>query len=256
MNQTLRRALFFGVTTLALIVLVAHLHESFLPGALARQIGHNSEALFFALLVAGSIHLRQGLMDRGRSPLPALGLVAAILILAGLTLQAATSWPSSVVTLNEPLLGAGFVAVYLCLPRSPVLAVITSSATVAFIAIFFQTSFVLNQAESLVPLALAPLALDVFDRRILSPEEPDRPILRHAWMFALLAMVVVSMVAARWARGDLEGPLRLGIDYSQRAAEAYWGWLLLHAYFSYWLPARWLPGGSAESVAGRATRSR
>lgn len=240
MTRSGRQAVFFGLTTLALLVLVTHAHEKVLPASIATQIGHNSEALLFALLVAATIHLRRTMLDHGKSPRPVLISVAVVLSISGLLLQRADTWPTSVVTLNEAMLGAGLVAAYLCLPRSPILGGLATLAVVIFIISFFQTGFVLDQAESLVPLALAPLALDVFDRRILSPDLPDRPGLRVGWMTLLVLMAVVSMVAARWARGDLDGAFRLGIDYSQRAAEAYWGWLIIHAYFSYWLPGQWL----------------
>lgn len=241
MTRTSRQATFFVATALLLLALVTHVQEKVLPASLAAQVGHNSEALLFALLVSATVHLHHRLLGQGKSPLPVLASVAVVLGIAGLLLQRVDAWPTSVVTLNEAVLGAGLVAAYLCLPRSPWFGALASLAVVIFIVIFFQTGFVLDQAESLVPLALAPLALDVFDRRILSPDLPDRPGLRRGWMAFLVLMAVVSMFAARWARGDLDGAFRLAIDYSQRAAEAYWGWLIIHAYFSYWLPGKWLP---------------
>lgn len=249
MTRSGRQAVFFGATTIALLVLVTHVHELVLPASIATQIGHNSEALLFALLIAATVHLRRRLLGQGKSPRPVLISLAIVMSIGGILLQRADAWPTSVVTLNEPVLGAGLVTAYLCLPRSPMRGALVSVAVVIFIVVFFQTDFVLDQAESLVPLALAPLALDVFDRRILSPDLPDRPGLRVGWMTFLVLMAVVSMIAARWARGDLDNAFRLGIDYSQRAAEAYWGWLIIHAYFSYWLPGTWLrtPKGAQPS---------
>src|SRR6185436_1213308 len=110
---------------------------------------------------------------------------------------------------------------------------------VVFIAIFFDSTFVLDQAESLVPLALAGPALDIFDRTILRPQLPDTPGLRLLWMALLLVAAVGLIFAAHWARQDLHGSLRYAIDYAQRAAEAYWGWLIIHTFFSYWLGSRW-----------------
>ena len=128
-----------------------------------------------------------------------------------------------------------------------------SLAVLAGIVIFFDTTLVLDQAESLVPLALAPLALDVFDRTILEPDRPDRPLLRAVWMAGLVVFALAAMALAPWARDDLEGFVPLGIDYAQRAAEAYWGWLLLHVFFAYWLTRkRDRSGASAAASAPTA----
>lgn len=222
--------LFFGGLGLALALIVTGAHATFLPSGLASQIGHNSEALALALLVAALIHVYR---RRGRGAWCAV--VGLVLVVAGLLLQRA-DLPTSVVTLNEALVGAGLIAWYLLLPRSPVVGVVTSAAILLAVVVFFDTTFVLDQAESLVPAILVPLALDVFDRRLLQPWAPDNGLLRVLWIAFLCSLAVGSMLAARWARQDLSGPLKLGIDYSQRAAEAYWGWLLVHVYF---LCRRW-----------------
>lgn len=245
MISPVRSLLFLGSLMLALVLLITGTQYAFLPSGLAGQIGHNSEALLLALLVAAVIHLRRGLLQRGR-PVPVVLLPLSVALAAAGIALAHSGWATSLVTLNESLLGAAFVTVYLCLPRSPVIACLVCIATLGLVVIFFDTDFVLDQAESLVPLILAPLALDVFDRSILQPQRPDVPWLRNLWLGVLVAAAIGSMIAARWARGDLEGPLRLGIDYSQRAAEAYWGWLLIHGYFSLWLGSHWRKRGFKE----------
>ena len=234
-----RSAVFYVVMAVGLVVLVTKAQKQFLPEGLATQIGHNSEALLFAILVSAEIQALRVL--RGTARLAFVGVGAVVLVVLGVLLLNSDLIPT-LVTLNEPLIGSGMVLVYLALPRSPVTGVVSALLVLAVIIVFFDTAVVLDQAESLVPLLLAGLALDVFDRTILQPDRPDTPGLRLAWMAALLVVVIALMPAAHWAREDLHGPLRYGIDYAQRAAEAYWGWLLVHLFFSYWLGSRWRSG--------------
>lgn len=234
----LRAFLFLGSLGILLLVLVTGLQYLVLPSGLAGRIGHNSEALAFALVTAGVIHAYRHRLERAESVKRLLVPTAFALAVTGLLLQR-TGWASSVVTLNESLLGVAFVSLYLCLPRARLLAGCVALATLTAIIVFFDTNFVLDQAESLVPLVIAPLSLDLFDRTVLQPRLQDRPWLRTLWMVALVAIALGAMVAAQWARQDLHGPLRMGIDYAQRAAEAYWGWLLIHFYFSVWLGKHW-----------------
>lgn len=232
-----RRGLFYAVVAGSLALLVTKTHALFLPAGLASQIGHNSEALLFALLVAAQIqYVRPRLLASSRKWLVATTISLAHFLIAYALLQ--TGWTSSVVTLNEPIVAAGLMMPYLLIPRPFRQAPAVTLAVLTFVVVFFDTTFVLDQAESLVPFMLAPLALDVFDRTILEPDQQDRPLRRGIWMVALVAAGIGFMIAAAWARQDLHGPVRLGIDYGQRAAEAYWGWLLVHGYFSCWLRQR------------------
>jgi hypothetical protein len=246
MNRTSSRAAIFYVgMALLLLVLVTKFQANFLPSGLSSQIGHNSESVLFAIIVCAEIQLLRG---RRRTPalLVAMVVIALALIGLGLLLEDA-DLASSIVTLNESLIGSGFVLLYLCLPRSRATAIAVTVLVALYVIIFFNTGFVLDQAESLVPIALAGPALDIFDRTILQPSEPDQPMLRVFWMAALLVLVICLMPAASWARDDLHGGLRYTIDYLQRAAEAYWGWLLVHLYFSYWLGSRWRGAPRAQT---------
>ena len=254
-SRVARSAMFYGVLTLALVILMTKAQTHVLPAGLASQIGHNSETLLFAILVCLEIQFFRPWARAHRAPwMPTVLVAGALFLVAYLLLQ--TGWTSSVVTLNEPIVAAGFVLLYIMLPRPFRLAPLVSLAILAFIVVFFDTAFVLDQAESLVPFLLAPLALDVFDRTILEPDQPDRPILRLVWIGILLAVGLAFMALAPWAREDLQGALRYGIDYGQRASEAYWGWILVHAYFAYVLGRLWRDGGSAvvdaSAPAGRA----
>jgi hypothetical protein len=237
-TQTKIRMVAFYVAMIAvLIVLVTKAQKSFLPEGLATQIGHNSESFLFAALVAAEVQVLRG-VARGTARTAGIVIGGVVLVVLG-DLLLHSGWTPTLVTLNEPVIGAGLVLLYLGLPRTPVVGVTVTVLTLLFIVVFFNTNLVLDQAESLVPLLLTGLALDVFDRTILQPERPDAPGLRAVWMVLLFAAALVFMAAAHWARQDLHGWFRLGIDYGQRAAEAYWGWLLVHTYFSYWLGRRW-----------------
>ncbi len=168
MNRTSSRAaIFYVVMTVGLVVLVTKTQANFLPAGLSSQIGHNSEALLFAIVVAAEIQLLRG-RRRTTALLATMVVIGLALIGLGLLLKGA-DFRSSIVTLNEPLIGSGFVLLYLCLPRSRATAVAVTVAVALYVIIFFNTDFVLDQAESLVPLALAGPALDVFDRTILRP---------------------------------------------------------------------------------------
>jgi hypothetical protein len=238
MNRvSVRSVIFYVLTGAVLVILMTKTQQHLLPASLARQIGHNSESFLFALLVAAEIQILRP-VPRGVGRLVGIVGGAAVLFALG-AFVFYSDLPATVVTLNEPLLGAGFVLLYLGLPRSRATGLAAFLVTVVFVAIFFHTGFVLDQAESLVPLAMTGLALDVFDRTILQPDAEDEPGLRALWMVILVATAIALIPAAAWARPNPEGFLRLTIDYLQRAAEAYWGWLLIHAFFSYWLGSRW-----------------
>lgn len=243
-----RRLVFYGVLAFALLVLVTKAHTHVLPAGVAAQVGHNSEALLFAILVCWQIQYLRPILLRSTLRWPGgLGIAAAHFVAAYALLQ--TGWSSSVVTLNEPIVAAGLMLPFLLLDRPLRFAPAVSLAVLALVIVFFDTSLVLDQAESLVPFMLAPLALDVFDRTVLEPDQPDRPVRRVLWMGGLIALALALMAAAPWAREGLDGWFRLGIDYGHRAAEAYWGWLLVHGYFSFWLRQRGAHGPDRASMA-------
>ena len=114
-----------------------------------------------------------------------------------------------------------------------------SVVVLALIVVFFNTAVVLDQAENLFMIMLAPVAFDLFDRTILDPSAPDRPGRRLAWCVSLVLAWFVFWRLAAVVRPDLSGPIDYGIDYAYRAAEAYIGILLVHVYFSYVLGPLW-----------------
>lgn len=248
-HRNLARVAFYGTLTIALTILVTKAQALVLPAGLSSQIGHNSEALCFALLVCLSIEFVRPWGQRiGRPWAVAFG--GAVLMWAGAWLLLQTDWSSSIVTLNEAMIGAGFLLIYVTIPRPFRLWPLALAGIAAFIVVFFDTSFVLDQAESLVPLLLAPIALDLVDRTILDPEQPDRPIRRTIWIATLFVIGFGFMALAPSARENLDSSLNLAIDYGQRAAEAYWGWILIHAYLGY------IIGKTRPRVRSAATASR
>lgn len=226
---------FYGVLILVLVLIVTHTLQLILPARLATEIGHNSESLVFAIFFCAIVQfLLPWLSRRIRTPWPVTVPGGVLFFIAGYALWH-SALPARLVTLNEPVIATGFMLLYLS-PRRPLrYAPAVAVLVLAFIVIFFRTSFVLDQAESLVPAVLAPLALDVFHRTILEPSSRQRPVLRLVWTALLVLLAVGFMVTAPWARSDLDGPGSLAIDYGQRAAEAYWGWLLVHLYFGFWI---------------------
>ena len=177
MNRTSARvAIFYVVMAVGLLVLVTKFQANFLPSGLSSQIGHNSEALVLAIVVAAEIQLLRG---RRRTPalLAAMVVVAVALIGLGLLLKDA-DFRSSIVTLNEPLIGSGFVLLYLCLPRSRATAITVAVLVALYVVIFYNTDFVVAQAESLVAIALAGPALDISIAPSGSP--PSRTNRRYA----------------------------------------------------------------------------
>ena len=110
-----RSAAFYVVAAVALLVLVTKAQQHVLPDGLSGQIGHNSEAICLAILVAAAIQLTPS-GPRSRRTVLALLSAAVLLVVAGALLQRADIAPT-LVTLNEPVIGAGLVTAYLALPR-------------------------------------------------------------------------------------------------------------------------------------------
>jgi hypothetical protein len=252
-DRRARSVIFYTTMVVVLLVLVTRTQQQFLPSGLARQVGHNSEAFLFALLVAAEIQL---LRNRARTPrlLVAMATLGVVFIVLGLSLRQ-SALPGTLTTLNEPVIGAGFLLFYLCLPRSRMTALLAVLSVTLCIAVLFDTSFVLDQAESLVPLVLAGPAIDIFDPRLLGGDSVGTRALWVTWMVTLTLLAVVFIPLGAWARAeDLGAGAETTIDYLRRAIEGYWGWLFVHAYFAFWLGAQWRNAGSVDQ--GRRGRHR
>jgi hypothetical protein len=234
-GQRSRSIAFYAAMTAMLLVLVTRLQLDVLPESVGVQVGHNSEAFLFAILACAEIQLLRGRL-RTASLLLGMAAVGCLLVALGLWLRSADLGPT-LTTLNEPIVGAGFLLLYLCLPRSRVVAIVCAVVVTVAIVVLFHTSFVLDQAESLVPLALSGPAIDIFFPGLLADEPVTGRRLQVAWMLGLFVLAVVLMPLSDWARASLTGSLEDVIDYLQRAAEGYWGWIFVYAYFAFWIDA-------------------
>jgi hypothetical protein len=243
-DRRVRSAIFYTAMVVALLVLVTKTQQKFLPGGLATQVGHNSEAFLFALLVSAEIQI---LRTRARTPrlLVGMAICGVVFVVLGLSLREA-DLPGTLTTLNEPVVGAGFLLFYLCLPRSRTTAVLSAVSVTICIAVLFHTTFVLDQAESLVPLALAGPAIDIFDPRLMGGDSSGKKAWRLIWVMTLTLLALVLIPLGAWAREDLSGGVATTIDYLRRAIEGYWGWVFVHAYFAFWLGAQWRSSDSED----------
>lgn len=234
---------FYAVVALALLVLMLKLQYLVVSESLGARIGHNSEVLGLVLLFCALVQFARPWASHpvriSRIVVVFFALVAGYVVLH-LFVTAPT-----VSTLDECFSGAAYVWLYMMIPKRfrSVPAVIVIVLLV--LIVFFNTEFVVEQAESLIPLLIAPLALDVFDKTILDPTLPDRRVLRLVWMLILAVIGFVFMAAAPGARQDLDGWFAYLIDYGQRASEAYWAWIIVHLYFGWVLPPKLRHGAVA-----------
>ncbi|HET7398890.1 MAG TPA: hypothetical protein VFJ94_10250 [Intrasporangium sp.] len=243
-----RAWLFFGALVVLSALIVRHDLDRFLPGHLATEVGHNREALGFAILMCATIQWFRPWAARTRHAMPlAVGYGLGLVAFGWWLLQ--SDLPTDYTTFSESFFGAGVLAIYVQ-PRRPLRYGPWFSAVVlAFIVVFFKTPLVLDESENLLMTMLGPVAFDLFDRTILDRDAEDRPRLRLAWCAALVLAWFVFWRLAALVRPDLSGPVDFGIDYAYRGAEAYWGILLVHVYFSYVLGRSWR--GPVRASAGR-----
>ena len=247
-DRRLRIAIFYTTMAVALLVLVTRAQQHVLPSGLATQVGHNSEAFLFAMLVAAEIQI---LRTRARTPRLLIGMASCgvLFVALGLALRA-SELPATLTTLNEPIIGAGFLLFYMCLPRSRTTALVCAVSVTLCIFVLVDRTFVIDQAESLVPLVLAGPAIDIFDRRLLDGDASGTRVLWMTWVVALTLVAIILIPVGAWAREDLSGGGAVTIDYLRRAIEGYWGWVFVHVYFAFLLGAAWRNSRSAGEREG------
>jgi hypothetical protein len=231
-GDALRSVLFYVVTGAVLLVLVTKRQHDFLPPGVSSQVGHNSEIFALALLMCPIVQF--GVPRLRARPVP---LVATLLVAAPLALLAAAIFwlptPGTVRTLNEPVVAAAVLTVYVVLRRPVRLAWLLPLPAVALIVLFYDLAFVQAQAESLVVLVLAPLGFDVFDRTILDRRRTGGAAVRYCWYAFLLVWPALMLWANDAQTGT--GVISQAIDYQARGAEGFWGLLVTEAYFTTWL---------------------
>jgi hypothetical protein len=235
-----RSVVFFAAVLVVAAMINWHEFANFLPATLATEIGHNREALGLAFLMCPVIQWFRPWACQQRYPVLLAVALGLALYAFGWWMEYHSGWSSDYYTYSESFYGAALLTVYVQ-PRRPMRSGLwLTPGIVLMIVVFFNTGWVLDQSEDLVMLLLGPLAFDLFDRRILDRSAPDRPGLRLGWVVSLAVAWFVLWRLAYAVRPELSGPFDYSVDYAYRAAEAYWGILLVHVYFSYWLGRTWL----------------
>ena len=220
---------FYGGLALALLCLVTKVQQEVLPSGLASQIGHNSEALALALAVSATIQFARPTWLPKGSARVLWGLVLAVA--AGWMLLAVGVYylglPSSIKTLNEPLLAAALLTVYLG-PRRPLRgAWLVPVLTVVLVVLAFDTSLVRQQAEAVTAVVAVSISADLMVRSILLPGAKESV---RTWVWC--AFLAVWPALMLWLNhGDLEGPIGAAVNYQARGSEGFWGALLICLYF-------------------------
>jgi hypothetical protein len=237
------------------LVISKHLGD-LLPVVPAHHVASDSEGYVLALLLVPWVAwVRPRLVGR-----PAALPVA---VLAGLASGAVGVWLygshvlGTVKTLNETFLALALLFPYVALrrPLARSAAALCSLAVLVVTVLLEQTGahqVVTNLAEGVVMLLLVPLALDVFDRAALDPDEPVswRPRLA-CWV----ALLVVPAVAILLRHAPLGRDAHLVVDYAARAQEAFVGTLLVLLALALRRPAPRvaLPPAGEPETAGAAS---
>lgn len=236
-----RSALFYGSLSLLLLLSVTKMLPRLLPGGLASQLGHNSEAYLIALLLGAILQWLRPWAQTTRRPWLVLSAVAAVSIAVGVVLdQHKGSLDSSIASLNEAFLAVGVISLYLILRRPVAYAPVLALGLLIAIVVFNRTDLITVQAESLVAIMLAPVSLDVADPTLVDRDAADRPTARLLWCVVL---IVVPVVFALLYRMQLSGLAAEIARYGRRPTEDFLAFLFLHLYFSYLLGRRWRDAG-------------
>ncbi len=236
------RVIFYGGCLLVLLAMMTKAPTHVMSASLAHEIDDESEAFPIAILFCAYVEFLwkpTPVEDRLRWPI-AVGLAAVSWFVAWVLLT--VSMPSSVATLNESFVAVGAMILYACLPRPLPWAPALTLVVLALMLVFDASHFVVAQAESLVPIALMPIAFDWADRTILDPTARDNPMRRALWCVFLVVVPVVARFHVNI------GSTHDVLHYPRRATEGFVGLLLIHLYFSYWQGSRWRDRAWAPEV--------
>jgi hypothetical protein len=219
---------FYGGLTAVLALIWLEALELVLPDRIAEQVGHNSEGILLALMLAGWIQfVRPRITDTTHERL-ITGIVAAA-VLAGALALLATDLPSRFRTLNETLLAAGLLVPYLQL-RRPLgrWALGVAALLLLTVVVAHSAPVIVLLAETLGMLILAPVALDLVDRGILDPAAWTSRARRWAWYAVLAAAPVAFSLISDVDPGGVLGAFN---EYAIRTIEAFLAFLLLEVFF-------------------------
>ena len=226
--------------------MLLQLWAEILPGGVATQVGHNSEAYLAALVLAAWIQYVRPRLTGAPREWPATAVVSVALIAIGLGLLA-SDWPSRFRTLNETCFALALLLPYVQLRRRPSRSVAVAIAVIILVIVLTTQSTQLGTdlAETYGMIMLAPLALDVVDRGILDPDATTSPPARFTWYAAMvITPVVMSVLEYKVEVGGLVGEFT---RYGVRIHEAFIAMLLLGLYFAVALGRT---GRAAETTIG------
>jgi hypothetical protein len=220
---------FYGGLAAILALIWLEALDLVLPEGIAEQVGHNSEGILLALLLAGWVQFVRPRITGTPHERLVTGIVVAV-ALAGALALLATDLPSQFKTLNETLLAATLLVPYLQLRRPlgrwplGVAAMLLLTVVVAH-----DAPVIVLLAETLGMLILAPVAFDLVDRGILDPAAWTSRVRRWAW-YAVLAGAPVgfSLVFA----ADFGGALDSFNGYAIRTIEAFLAFLAVEVFFA------------------------
>jgi hypothetical protein len=222
---------FYAALVLVIAGVLLAVFPLFLPDGFASRIGHNSEGLVLALVVAAWVQFQRPRLTAGRREWAVTGVAAAILLALGVALLL-SDLPSRFRTLNETFLALALLIPYLQLRRPLSRRVVWGAAGVILLVVvlFNRSAAVTDLAETLGVLLLAPLAFDVVDRGILDPGAATSPRLRRTW-YALLIAAPVCFSVLEYRIG-VDGLLGEAVRYAVRITEAFVCLLLVELYFA------------------------
>lgn len=224
---------FYGGLVLLLVLIITKQLGHLLPKSLATPIGYDSEGFFLAVVLAAWIQFACWRLDRRR--LWTSALVLSILFLAMGVGLLVTDLPSSVKTLNEASLALAvlipFVAMGRPLGRWPLGASVVLLAAVFVGTAIAPDSLVVNLAETMTTLIIAPWAFDLFERRVLDPAARGDLRLRLCGYGVLIAVpvIVVLLGTARRTEGGVFNGI---LHYLGRSQESFVGIVLAVGFLS------------------------
>ena len=245
---------YYGGLDALLLGIVLGVHKWILPAGAASNLGNNSEAYFFALVLAAWIQY-----GRARWPAPRAWSVALVLgaawFLVGLGLGA-SSLPTRIKTLQEPSLALGLLIPYVTPPRPLPRVIVAGLPIIAIVTIVVGvkvgapppgealgfSNWVISQAETLGFVALVPIALDVVDRGILDRAAVTSTAARRTF-YVLLAVVPLGVAALGRAERVGNEFVPLFLNYVARQHETFIAVLIVALYFAVGLGWRGRPVG-------------
>jgi len=222
---------FYAALTVLILGVLFQVFPRVLPDSVATRVNHNSEAYVLALVIALWIQFARPRLRGTIRERPVV--VAAVTGCVGLAvLLLATDLPSRFRTLNEAFLAAAVLIPYVQVrrPLPPRLAAALAAAIFLVIVLGNRTQAVIDGAETLGVLVLAPLGFDIVDRGILDARARTSSSLRYAWYATLIAAPIAFSVLHYGL--DLKGNAGEATRYAVRVAEAFLCMLVLEAYFA------------------------